>query len=52
MKWFTLLLALPLAALADENAADLSKIAPADGKAWNEKQILETAETRIQQYRH
>ena len=50
MKWFTLLLALPLAALAEENAADLSKVGSA-GKGMTEKQILETAEARIQQYR-
>lgn len=51
MKWITLLLVLPLALLADENAADLSRIAPADGQGWNEAQILEGAEARIQQYR-
>ena len=51
MKWFTLMLALPLAALAEENAADLSKVSPDDGKGWDEKQILETAEARIQEHR-
>jgi len=51
MKWFILLLALPLAVLAEENAADLSKVSPVDGKGWDEKQILETAEARIQEHR-
>ncbi len=45
------LLALPLCALADENAADLSKVKPVGDKNWDEKTMLETAEARIQQYR-
>ncbi len=51
--WKTLscLVALPLCALAEENAADLSKVKPVGGNAWDEKAILETAEARIQQYR-
>ena len=51
MKWFTLLLALPLAVFAEENAADLSKVNPTDGAGMTEEQILATAEARIQQYR-
>ena len=51
MKWLTLLLALPLAAFAEENAADLSKVKPADGAGMTEAQILETAEARIQELR-
>lgn len=47
MKWITPLLLLPLAVLAEDNAADLSQVAP-DAK---ESQILEGAEARIQQYR-
>ena len=51
--WKTLvcLLALPLCALAEENAADLSKVKPAGDKAGDEQMILDTAEARIQQYR-
>lgn len=45
------LLALPLCALAEENAADLSKVKPVGNKGWDEKTILEGAEARIQQYR-
>jgi len=50
-KTISLLLVLPLCALAVENAADLSKIKPVGDKAWDEKKILETAEARIQEYR-
>ncbi|HTH47074.1 MAG TPA: endo-1,4-beta-xylanase [Candidatus Limnocylindria bacterium] len=50
-KSLSCLLALPLCALAEENAADLSKVKPAGDKTWDEKAMLETAETRIQQYR-
>jgi len=51
--WKTLscLLALPLCALAEENAADLSKVKPVGGKGWDEKTILESAEARIQKIR-
>ena len=50
-KTMSFLLALPLCALADENAADLSKVKPVGDKNWDEKTMLETAEARIQQYR-
>ena len=51
--WKTLpcLLALPLGALAEENAADLTKVKPVGAKARDEKALLETAEARIQQIR-
>jgi GH35 family endo-1,4-beta-xylanase len=51
--WKTLscLLALPLFVLAEENAADLTKVKPVADKSWDEKTMLESAEARIQQYR-
>lgn len=51
MKWFLLLLALPLIARAQDNAADLSKISPAGEQGSDEERLLETAEARIQQHR-
>lgn len=51
MKRLLLLLALPLIARAQDNAADLSKVTPVDNQGGNETRILETAEARIQQYR-
>ena len=51
MKALALLLVWPLCALADENAADLSKLKKAGDTAWDEAKLLETAEARIQQYR-
>lgn len=51
MKKSLLLLALPLVSLAQDNAADLTKISPVGGDGWDEKQILETAEARIQEIR-
>ena len=51
MKWLPLLLALPLTAMAQENAADLSQVGPANDQGQTENQILEGAEARIQQIR-
>lgn len=51
MKKLSLILALPLTCLAADNAADLSKVNPVGGAGWDEKQILETAEARIQEHR-
>lgn len=51
--WLTLscLLVLPLCALAEENAADLSKVKPVGNIPGDETAILESAEARIQQIR-
>ena len=51
MKQLLLLLALPLIARAQDNAADRTKVTPADNQSWNETEILEFAEARIQQHR-
>lgn len=51
MRLLLLLLALPLVAGAQDNAADLSKVRSADDQGWDEARILETAEARIQQHR-
>jgi GH35 family endo-1,4-beta-xylanase len=45
------LLALPISAPATDNAADLSKVAETRDTARDERTLLDTAETRIQQHR-